>query len=138
MTPFMSPIGVPCQVPPWGTVAAADLRTGTIAYQYRNGTIQDLSPVPLPVRIGVPGIGGPMLTATGVAFLSAATDDNFRAYDLATGKVLWNVRIPAGGQATPMTYLDSQGQQVVLLVAGGHGSTGTKAGDYVLAYKLKK
>ena len=138
MTPFMSPIGVPCQVPPWGTVAAADLRTGTIAYQYRNGTIQDLSPVPLPVRIGVPGIGGPMLTATGVAFLSAATDDNFRAYDLATGKVLWNVRIPAGGQATPMTYLDSQGEQVVLLVAGGHGSTGTKAGDYVLAYKLKK
>ena len=138
MTPFMSPIGVPCQVPPWGTVAAADLRTGTVAYQYRNGTIQDLSPVPLPVRIGVPGIGGPMLTATGVAFLSAATDDNFRAYDLATGKVLWNVRIPAGGQATPMTYLDSQGEQVVLLVAGGHGSTGTKAGDYVLAYKLKK
>lgn len=138
MTPFMSPIGVPCQVPPWGTVAAADLRTGTIAYQYRNGTIQDLSPIPLPVRIGVPGIGGPMLTATGVAFLSAATDDNFRAYDLATGKVLWNVRIPAGGQATPMTYLDSQGEQVVLLVAGGHGSTGTKAGDYVLAYKLKK
>ena len=138
MTPFMSPIGVPCQVPPWGTVAAADLRTGTIAYQYRNGTIQDLSPVPLPVRIGVPGIGGPMLTATGVAFLSAATDDNFRAYDLATGKVLWNVRIPAGGQATPMTYLDSQGEQVVLLVAGGHGSTGTKAGDYVLAYKLKE
>ncbi|TDB27125.1 membrane-bound PQQ-dependent dehydrogenase, glucose/quinate/shikimate family [Stenotrophomonas sp. ATCM1_4] len=138
MTPFMSPIGVPCQVPPWGTVAAADLRTGTVAYQYRNGTIQDLSPIPLPVRIGVPGIGGPMLTATGVAFLSAATDDNFRAYDLATGKVLWNVRIPAGGQATPMTYLDSQGEQVVLLVAGGHGSTGTKAGDYVLAYKLRK
>ncbi|MEA5666167.1 membrane-bound PQQ-dependent dehydrogenase, glucose/quinate/shikimate family [Stenotrophomonas sp. MH1] len=138
MTPFMSPIGVPCQVPPWGTVAAADLRTGTVAYQYRNGTIQDLSPIPLPVRIGVPGIGGPMLTATGVAFLSAATDDNFRAYDLATGKVLWNVRIPAGGQATPMTYLDSQGEQVVLLVAGGHGSIGTKAGDYVLAYKLRK
>ena len=138
MTPFMSPIGVPCQVPPWGTVAAADLRTGTIAYQYRNGTIQDLSPLPLPIRIGVPGIGGPMLTATGVAFLSAATDDNFRAYDLSNGRILWNVRIPAGGQATPMTYLDSKGEQVVLLVAGGHGSTGTKAGDYVLAYKLKK
>ena len=138
MTPFMSPIGVPCHVPPWGTVAAADLRTGKIAYQHRNGTIRDLSPVPLPIRIGVPGIGGPLLTSTGVAFLSAATDDNFRAYDLASGKVLWDVRIPAGGQATPMTYLNSQGEQMVLLVAGGHGSTGTKAGDYVLAYKLKK
>jgi len=138
MTPFMSPISVPCHVPPWGTIAAADLRTGKIAYQHRNGTIRDLSPVPLPIRIGVPGLGGPLLTATGVAFLSAATDDNFRAYDLATGKILWDVRIPAGGQATPMTYLNSQGEQMVLLVAGGHGSTGTKAGDYVLAYKLKK
>ncbi|MGH8055080.1 MAG: membrane-bound PQQ-dependent dehydrogenase, glucose/quinate/shikimate family [Stenotrophomonas sp.] len=138
MTPFMSPLGVPCHVPPWGTVAAADLRTGKIAYQHRNGTIRDLSPLPLPIRIGVPGIGGPLLTASGVAFMSAATDNNFRAYDLATGKVLWDVRIPAGGQATPMTYLNSRGEQMVLLVAGGHGSTGTKAGDYVLAYGLRK
>ncbi|MGX9721319.1 membrane-bound PQQ-dependent dehydrogenase, glucose/quinate/shikimate family [Stenotrophomonas acidaminiphila] len=137
LKPFLSPLGVPCQVPPWGTIAAADLRTGTIAYQYRNGSIRDLSPVPVPIRLGVPGIGGPLLTAGGVAFLAAAVDDNFRAYDLATGKVLWNVRIPAGGQATPMTYLDSQGRQMVLLVAGGHGSIGTRAGDHVLAYRLE-
>ncbi len=138
MKPFMSPLGVPCQQPPWGTIAAVDLRTGKIAYQYRNGTIRDLSPLPVPIRMGVPGIGGPLMTAGGVAFLSAAVDDNFRAYDVATGDVLWDVRIPAGGQATPMTYLNSAGEQVVLLVAGGHGSVGTKAGDYVLAYKLKK
>ncbi len=137
LKPFLSPLGVPCQTPPWGTVAAADLRTGKIAYQYRNGSIRDLSPVPVPIRLGVPGIGGPLLTAGGVAFLAAAVDDNFRAYDLASGKVLWNVRIPAGGQATPMTYLDSQGRQMVLLVAGGHGSIGTRPGDYVLAYRLK-
>ncbi|WP_228114208.1 membrane-bound PQQ-dependent dehydrogenase, glucose/quinate/shikimate family [Stenotrophomonas sp. MYb238] len=137
LKPFMSPIGVPCQVPPWGTIAAADLRTGKIAYQYRNGSIRDLSPVPVPIRLGVPGIGGPLLTAGGVVFMAAAVDDNFRAYDLASGKVLWNVRIPAGGQATPMTYLDSQGRQMVLLVAGGHGSIGTRPGDYVLAYRLE-
>jgi quinoprotein glucose dehydrogenase len=136
MKPFLSPLGVPCQVPPWGTVAAADLRTGQIAYQYRNGTIRDLSPLPVPVRIGVPGIGGPLLTASGVAFLGAAVDNNFRAYDVASGKVLWDVRIPAGGQATPMSYLNRQGEQMVVLVAGGHGSIGTKAGDYVIAYKL--
>ena len=134
--PFLSPLGVPCQAPPWGTIAAADLRSGKIAYQYRNGSIRDLAPLPLPLRLGVPGIGGPLLTASGVAFLAAAVEDNFRAYDLESGKVLWNVRLPAGGQATPMTYLDSHGQQVVLLVAGGHGSLGTRAGDYVLAYKL--
>ncbi|MGV8959922.1 MAG: membrane-bound PQQ-dependent dehydrogenase, glucose/quinate/shikimate family [Stenotrophomonas sp.] len=138
MKPFMSPLGVPCQSPPWGTIAAADLRTGKIAYQYRNGTIRDLSPLPLPIHLGVPGIGGPLLTGGGVAFMSAAVDDNFRAYDLASGEVVWDVRIPAGGQATPMTYLNSAGEQMVLLVAGGHGSTGTRPGDYVLAYTLKK
>lgn len=137
LSPFLSPLGVPCQQPPWGTIAAADLRSGKIAYQYRNGTIRDLSPIPLPIRMGVPGIGGPLLTRSGLAFLAAAVDDDFRAYDVATGKVLWESRIPAGGQATPMTYLDSKGEQVVLLVAGGHGSIGTRPGDYVLAYKLK-
>lgn len=136
MHPFLSPLGVPCQQPPWGTVAGADLRTGHIAWQHRNGTIADLSPLPVPVKMGVPGIGGPLLTASGVAFLAAAVDNNFRAYDLASGKVLWDVRIPAGGQATPMSYLNSQGKQIVVLVAGGHGSIGTTAGDYVLAYHL--
>ena len=92
--------------------------------------------MPVPVKMGVPGIGGPLLTASGVAFLAAAVDNNFRAYDLASGKVLWDMRIPAGGQATPMSYLNSQGKQMVVLVAGGHGSIGTTAGDYVLAYHL--
>ena len=76
-----------------------------------------------------------MLTASGVAFMSAATDDNFRAYDLASGKVLWDVRIPAGGQATPMTY-EVNGKQYVVISAGGHGSFGTKMGDYIVAYAL--
>ncbi|MBF0658774.1 membrane-bound PQQ-dependent dehydrogenase, glucose/quinate/shikimate family [Psychrobacter sp. NG25] len=134
--PFLSPLGVPCQQPPWGTIAGADLATGDIAYQRKNGTVQDLSPIPIKLELGVPGIGGPIITKGGVAFLSAATENNFRAYDLKNGDVLWNVRIPAGGQATPMTYLNSKGEQMVLLVAGGHGSVGTTIGDYVLAYKL--
>ena len=134
--PFLSPLGVPCQQPPWGTIAGADLATGDIAYQRKNGTVQDLSPVPIKLELGVPGIGGPIITKGGVAFLSAATENNFRAYDLKNGDVLWNVRIPAGGQATPMTYLNSKGEQMVVLVAGGHGSVGTTIGDYVLAYKL--
>ena len=134
--PFLSPLGVPCQQPPWGTIAGADLATGDIAYQRKNGTVQDLSPIPIKLELGVPGIGGPIITKGGVAFLSAATENNFRAYDLKNGDVLWNVRIPAGGQATPMTYLNSKGEQMVVLVAGGHGSVGTTIGDYVLAYKL--
>ncbi|MDW6020738.1 glucose/quinate/shikimate family membrane-bound PQQ-dependent dehydrogenase [Mesorhizobium sp. BAC0120] len=138
MGPFLSPLGVPCQAPPWGYVAGVDLRTGNIAYKHRNGTVYDMSPLPLPFRVGVPGIGGPMITAGGVVFLGAAVDNFFRAYDLTTGLQLWQARLPAGGQATPMTYETSDGRQFVVIVAGGHGSIGTKAGDYVMAYALPK
>lgn len=137
MGPFLSPLGIPCQSPPWGYVAGADLRTGEIAYKHRNGTVYDMTPLPLPFKVGVPGIGGPMITAGGVVFLGAAVDDYLRAYDLTTGRQLWQARLPAGGQSTPMSY-EVNGEQFVLIVAGGHGSVGTKAGDYVKAYKLPK
>ncbi|TIP05876.1 MAG: glucose/quinate/shikimate family membrane-bound PQQ-dependent dehydrogenase [Mesorhizobium sp.] len=138
MGPFLSPLGIPCQAPPWGYVAGVDLKTGNIAYQHRNGTVYDMTPLPLPLKVGVPGIGGPMITAGGVAFLGAAVDDYLRAYDLTTGRQLWQARLPAGGQATPMTYTVADGRQFVVIVAGGHGSVGTKPGDYVMAYTLPK
>jgi quinoprotein glucose dehydrogenase len=136
MGPFLSPLGVPCQAPPWGYVAGADLRTGKIAYMHKNGTVHDMTPLPLPFRIGVPGIGGPIITKGGVAFLGAAVDNYLRGYDLTTGRELWRGRLPAGGQSTPMTYTAGDGKQYVLIVAGGHGSIGTKPGDYVMAYTL--
>ncbi len=136
MGPFTSPLGLPCQAPPWGYVAGVDLKTGTKAWMYRNGTIRDAAGVPLPpVKLGVPGIGGPILTATGVAFLAATIDDYIRAYDVSTGAQIWQQRLPAGGQATPMSY-EAGGRQFVVQVAGGHGSLGTRAGDYVIAYAL--
>jgi quinoprotein glucose dehydrogenase len=136
MGPFLSPIGVPCQAPPWGYVAGADLRTGKIAYMHKNGTVHDMTPLPLPFKVGVPGIGGPIITKGGVAFLGAAVDNYLRGYDLTTGKELWRGRLPAGGQSTPMTYTAGDNKQYVLIVAGGHGSIGTKPGDYVIAYTL--
>ncbi len=135
MSPFYSPLNLPCQQPPWGYVAGVDLATGKIVYEHKNGTVRDISPVPLPIKLGVPGIGGPIITKGGVAFLAAAVDDYFRAYDEMTGKVLWQARLPAGGQATPMTY-EENGKQYVVIVAGGHGSIGTDPGDYVIAYTL--
>ncbi len=136
MGPFLGPLKIPCQAPPWGYVAGVDLKTGEIAYKHRNGTVHDMTPLPLPFKVGVPGIGGPMITKGGLAFLGAAVDNYLRAYDLTTGKVLWEARLPAGGQSTPMSYATADGTQYILMVAGGHGSVGTTPGDYVIAYRL--
>jgi len=138
LKPFTSPLGIPCQAPPWGYVAGVDLASGKIAWMHRNGTVRDLAPVPLPFKMGVPSLGGPIVTAGGVAFLSGTLDNYLRAYDVTSGKQLWQSRLPAGGQATPMTYLGEDGRQYILVAAGGHGSLGTKSGDYVLAYALPK
>ncbi|MFP5075780.1 glucose/quinate/shikimate family membrane-bound PQQ-dependent dehydrogenase [Rhizobium sp. YIM 134829] len=138
MGPFLGPLQIPCQAPPWGYVAGVDLKTGAIAYKHRNGTVRDMTPLPLPFKVGVPGIGGPIITKGGVAFLGAAVDNYLRAYDLTTGRELWKGRLPAGGQSTPMTYTADDGSQYVLIVAGGHGSIGTKPGDYIIAYRLPK
>lgn len=136
MGTFTSPIGLPCQQPPWGYVAGVDLTNGKTVYQHVNGTVRDLSPIPLPFKMGVPGIGGPIVTKGGVAFLSGTLDYYVRGYDLRTGAELWRSRLPAGGQATPSTYLGRDGRQYLVVVAGGHGSTGTKAGDSIIAYAL--
>ncbi|MGO4136627.1 glucose/quinate/shikimate family membrane-bound PQQ-dependent dehydrogenase [Rhizobium brockwellii] len=136
MGPFLGLLKIPCQAPPWGYVAGVDLRTGKIAYMHKNGTVHDMTPLPLPFKVGVPGIGGPMLTKGGVAFLGAAVDNYLRAYDVTSGRELWQGRLPAGGQATPMTYMTDDNKQYVVMVAGGHGSVGTTPGDYVIAYTL--
>jgi len=138
IAPFVSALGVACQAPPWGYVAAADLTTGKVIWQHRNGTVRDSAAVPLPFRLGVPNLGGPVLTGGGVAFLSGTLDYYVRAYDVTTGDELWKSRLPAGGQATPMTYTGDDGRQYLLVVAGGHGSFGTAAGDAVIAYALPR
>jgi quinoprotein glucose dehydrogenase len=138
LSAFISPLGIPCQEPPWGYVAGADLVTGKIVWRHKNGTVRDLSPLPLPLTMGVPNLGGPIVTAGGLAFLSGTLDYYVRAYDVSNGRELWKSRLPAGGQATPMSYEGRDGRQYVVVAAGGHGSLGTKAGDVVIAYALPK
>ncbi|MGC1330770.1 MULTISPECIES: glucose/quinate/shikimate family membrane-bound PQQ-dependent dehydrogenase [unclassified Pseudomonas] len=138
MHPLMSPFGVPCQAPAWGYVAGVDLTTSKIIWKHKNGTSRDSSPIPLNLTLGVPSMGGSMVTAGGVGFLSGTLDQYIRGYDVKTGKKLWESRLPAGGQSTPMTYTGKDGDQYVLSVVGGHGSLGTKMDDYIIAYKLAK
>jgi quinoprotein glucose dehydrogenase len=132
---FLSPVGLPCLRPPWGYMAGIDLKTKKIAWMHPNGTIRDSAPLPVPIKMGVPTLGGPLTTAGGVAFLTSTLDYFIRAYDVTTGRQLWEDRLPAGGQSTPMTYA-IDGRQYVVTAAGGHGSFGTKVGDYVIAYSL--
>jgi quinoprotein glucose dehydrogenase len=133
--PFVSPIGLPCKRPPWGFMAGIDLKTMKIAWMRRNGTIRDSAPIPVPIKMGMPSLGGPLTTAGGVAFLTSTADYFIRAYDVRNGDQLWEDRLPAGGQSTPMSY-EVDGKQYVVTAVGGHGSFGTKVGDYVIAYAL--
>lgn len=135
---LLSPMGLPCQAPAWGYVAAVDLTTHKTLWKHKNGTVRDSAPVPIPLTMGVPSLGGTFVTASGVGFLSGTLDQYLRAYDMRNGKQLWEGRLPAGGQTTPMTYTGKDGRQYVLVVAGGHGSLGTHQGDYVMAYALPK
>jgi len=134
---LVSPLGLPCNPPPWGQLHAIDMRTGKVLWQTPLGTTRDLAPGSqlLLGNLGVPNIGGPMTTASGLVFIGAAMDDYLRAFDGATGKELWKGRLPAGGQATPMTYV-WKGRQYVVIAAGGHGKLDTKRGDKVVAYAL--
>jgi len=116
-------------------MAGVDLKTMTIVWMHRNGTIRDSAPLPVPIRMGLPSLGGPLTTAGGVAFLTSTADYYIRAYDVRNGDQLWQDRLPAGGQSTPMSYAIG-GKQFVVTAAGGHGSFGTKQGDYIIAYAL--
>ncbi len=136
--PLMSPLGLPVTKPPWGTLAAVDVNTGKLKWEVPLGTVRDLAPVPLPVRWGAPNMGGPMITGGDLVLIGAAADDYIRAFDVETGDELWKCRLPAGGQATPMTFrLPETGKQFVVIAAGGHGKLGTTIGDYVVAFALR-
>jgi quinoprotein glucose dehydrogenase len=129
-TPLLSPKGLPCITPPWGTVAAVDLFTGTKVWDVPLGSF-------IPgMNTGTITLGGPMVTAGGLVFTAATMDNYLRAFDSETGKEVWKYELPAGGQATPMTYV-VKGKQYLVIAAGGHGKLGTKQGDYVLAFTLQ-
>jgi quinoprotein glucose dehydrogenase len=127
--PLLSPKGTPCNPPPWGTVSALDLFTGKKVWDVALGSYLSN------LKTGTINLGGPIVTATGLIFTGAAADSYLRAFDSNTGDEVWSYKLPAGGQATPMTYSVS-GKQYVVIAAGGHGKLGTPQGDYVIAFSL--
>jgi quinoprotein glucose dehydrogenase len=132
-----SPLGLPCNPPPWGELVAVDLANGTIKWRTPLGTTADMTRNAAALINGTPNLGGPIVTAGGITFIASAMDDYLRAFDTDTGKELWSGRLPAGGQAMPMTYLAGKNRkQFVVIAAGGHGKLGTKLGDSLVAYAL--
>lgn len=131
--------GLLCKQPPYGGIAAIDLETREILWDRPFGSARKNGPfgIPsmLPFEIGTPNNGGGVVTASGLFFIGATTDDIFRAIDISTGEEVWQVVLPAGGQATPMTY-EAGGRQIVVINAGGHDFMETPIGDYFLAYAL--
>lgn len=134
---MLSPLGLPCNPPPWGQLHAIDMRTGRFLWQVPLGTPEDKAPFSQYVLrgVGMPNFGGPIITSSGLVFIGATLDNYLRAFEAKTGRELWRGRLPAGGQATPMTYV-FKGQQYVVIAAGGHGMSGTKHGDQLIAFAL--
>ncbi len=135
---LLSPWGLPCTAPPWGTLVSVDLRRHRIIWQVPLGSTAGLTPWFVPTRdFGMPNMGGPIATAGDLVFVGAAIDGYLRAFDIETGRELWKYRLPAGGQATPMTYrAGADHRQYVVISAGGHGPLGAARGDYLMAFAL--
>ncbi|MBL6854195.1 MAG: pyrroloquinoline quinone-dependent dehydrogenase, partial [Alphaproteobacteria bacterium] len=115
---MLGPLGVPCNPPPWGQLHAIDMHTGKILWSVPLGSMGSIADWLLG-SAGVPNLGGPIVTAGGLVFIGATLDNHIRAFDAKTGAELWKADLPAGGQATPMTYM-WKGKQYVVIAAGGH------------------
>ena len=142
---FLSSLGLPCTKPPWGEIAAVNLADGTTLWRRPLGTVEDLSPIPLPTALaetimgdwGVPSHGGPMVTSSGLTFIGATLDFYFRPLKTETGEELWRYRLETSANATPMSYM-VEDKQYVAIAVGGHSGAGTPRGDKLLVFALAK
>jgi quinoprotein glucose dehydrogenase len=110
---------LPCTPTPWGQLVAVNVNTGKIAWRSTLG-VTDILPDGKQ-NTGRPGLGGAIVTASGLTFIGATDDSRFRAFETRTGKELWTVKVPGSAEATPITYADTKGNQYVAIVATGGG-----------------
>jgi quinoprotein glucose dehydrogenase len=134
---LVSPLGIPCNAPPWGKLLAVDLYKGTIRWETALGSVHEMGPVPAPFHIdwGTPNLGGGIATDGGLFFIGATMDRQIRAFDVDSGETLWKYTLPNDATATPMTY-QYRGRQYVVINAGGHFMFQRGYGDYLYAFAL--
>jgi quinoprotein glucose dehydrogenase len=139
---FLGPHQLPCTPPPFGELVAISLKDGRTLWRVPVGDINELvrqrdSSAVLPPGLGSPTLGGPIVTAGGLVFIGATLDHNLHAFDIETGKLLWQGPLPASGKATPMTYRGADGSQMVVIAGGGDGKSWGKS-DAVVAFAIPK
>jgi quinoprotein glucose dehydrogenase len=132
-----SPLGVPCNPPPWGTLAAVDLQGGEILWESTLGTLESFTPLGIAPSTGTPSFGGPLVTGGKLVFIASTFDNYLRAFSAETGAELWQGRLPAAGQATPLTYV-YEGRQYVVIAAGGRRDLPFPPGDSIVAFALPR
>jgi len=134
ITNFVSPQGIPCWNPPYGTLSAYNLDTGALLWKKPFGEVQQWG-FYMPESWGSVTIGSPIITKSGVIFIGASMDSRVRAIDLKTGDVLWKSLVDAPAVASPITY-SYNGKQYVVFVAGGNAILTPTVSDQVVAYAL--
>jgi quinoprotein glucose dehydrogenase len=126
---------LPCTPTPWGQLVAVDVNTGKIAWRSTLGVTDSLPAGKQ--NTGRPGLGGAIVTASGLTFVGATDDARFRAFETRTGKEIWTVKLPASAESTPVTYADAKGQQYIAVVAtGGFGIGAPLVGDALVVFSL--
>jgi quinoprotein glucose dehydrogenase len=142
-SPFLSPLGVPCQQPPYGMIGVVDLKTHALKWSRSFGTARHSGPLGLqtylPLPLGTPNTGGSLVTRSGLVFIGATQERRFRAIDIESGRELWSTAIPAGAHATPMTYRSERsGKQFVVIASGGSPLMHSGRSDAIMAFALPK
>jgi quinoprotein glucose dehydrogenase len=132
---FLDPEGYPAVKPPWGTLNAINLNTGEYVWKIPLGEFPELTAQGIK-NTGTSNYGGPIVTAGGLLFIGATSyDKKFRAFDKASGELLWETQLPFSGNATPITY-EIDGRQYVAIAAGGGKDPRSKTGGVYVAFAL--
>jgi quinoprotein glucose dehydrogenase len=139
---FLDPDGYPAVAPPWGTLNAINLNTGDFVWRVPLGEYPEFAAKGL-TNTGTENYGGPIVTAGGLVFIAATNfDRKFRAFDKATGALLWETTLPFSGNGTPATYEVGGRQYVAVAAGGGKGGArrdpGSASGGTYVAFTLRR
>lgn len=137
---WASPLGIPCNAPPWGSLQAMDLNSHKVLWNRYLGNSYGTGPfglrMPIPMQTGIVTMGGGVATRSGLFIVAGTIDQYFRVFETRTGKLLYEKRLPAGAQATPTVYMGNDGREYIALAVGGHSHLLSKNGDYLYAFAL--